>query len=54
MRYFSQIIRQSLHKLARVLEKNSPLKGDLVEVSFEKRNNKVTYSYTRVKETNKS
>jgi hypothetical protein len=50
MKYVSQLLRTSLHKLARFMEKISPLKGELVEVSFVKRDNKVTYTYTKVKE----
>ena len=50
MKYVSQLLRTSLHKLARIMEKNSPLKGELVEISFVKRDNKVTYTYTKVKE----
>jgi hypothetical protein len=46
-------LRTYLHKIARLIEKISPMKGELVDIRFIKTEAGVTYKYTRVKEKEK-
>ncbi|HYD22911.1 MAG TPA: hypothetical protein VEB40_15615 [Flavipsychrobacter sp.] len=40
--------RKYLHKVARFLEKISPMKGELVDIQFIKTEDRVTYTYKKV------
>jgi hypothetical protein len=44
--------RKYLHKVARFLEKISPLKGELVDVQFIKTQDRVIYKYKKVQQKN--
>ncbi|MBL7718036.1 MAG: hypothetical protein JNL72_04310 [Flavipsychrobacter sp.] len=48
MRISTFNFRQFLHQLAAWIEKNSPLKGELVDVEITKVNGRISYTYKRV------
>lgn len=48
MRTLNFNFRKLLHAIAAFIEKNSPMKGELVDVEITKDNGRISYTYRKV------